>query len=476
MDPLVARMRRTVRRFSLMRPGARVLVAVSGGADSMALLHALHDLQGMGEASIAGIAHLNHGLRGEAADQDEAFCRSVAAGLRVPFDCERIDVRALAAHRRLSLEAAGHQARYEFFERAAERANAERVALGHTRDDQAETFLLRLLRGAGPRGLGGMHPGNGRIIRPMLDCSRRQVRAFVVERGIAFREDATNADVAIPRNLIRHDLLPRLADVVPGVVRVLSREAAIARDDAEFLDAAARTAFGVVVRVRDGAVEIDAPALHAAPRAVARRVAAAALSVLAGPRFVGFEQIERLRELAGEVPQGAMCRLPGQVAERVDEVVVLRREAPTPEILLRGTNSFQFSLSIPGEVVTRLGWTVSAERWTLDLECTGAVRAGGVPRSWAVLDSAAVQPPLEVRNWRPGDRFRPLGMAGTRKLQDFFVDRKVPRARRAQIPIVVDPADRVVWVAGHAIAEDFRVTPATSDVVILKLKYWRDGT
>jgi tRNA(Ile)-lysidine synthase len=485
MDPLVARIRRTVRRFSLIRPGARVLVAMSGGADSVALLHALRDLQEMGEGCIAGIAHLNHGLRGEAADQDEAFCRAVAAELHMPFDCERIDVRAVAADHRTSIEAAGHQARYGFFERAAARLAADRVALGHTRDDQAETFLLRLLRGAGPRGLGGMHPRTGPFIRPMLDCSRRQVREFVAARGIAFREDATNDDLAIRRNLIRHEVIPRLARVAPGVVRVLGREAAIARDDAEFLDNAAQAAFRRIARQVDGLVHLDAVQLRSQPAAVARRVVASAMSVLAGGRFIGFEHVERVLDLVRD-PQGrrgSTC-LPGQVAELVGGAVVLRREDPTGRFFPPGTNSFHFSLSIPGEVVSPLGWALSAERARLDrgsgsdgpAETASRSTVRTFPRSWAVLDSAAVASLLFVRSWQPGDRFRPLGMAGTRKLQDFFVDRKTPRDRRSEVPIVVDGEDHVVWVAGHAIAEDFRVTPATSDVVILKLRYWRKGT
>jgi len=487
MDPLVARIRRTLRRFSLIPAGSRVLVAVSGGADSMALLFALRDLEGLSEVDVAGIAHLNHGLRGNAADDDEAFCRDVAAQLGVAFDTERVDVRGVAAERRLSIEAAGHAARYEFFERAAARLGADRVALGHTRDDQAETFLLRLLRGAGPRGLSSMHPRTGRFIRPMLDCSRRQVRRFVTERAIAFREDASNRDVTIDRNLVRHDVIPHLARRWPGIVRVLGREAEIARDDADFLDATARAAFDRLVRQDADAVSLDARQLRLLPAAVARRVIAMAVLRFSGGRFVGFEHIDRLLDvITDRRPGRGSLSLPGQCVEFDGSSVLLKgRRAPGVVPGLPGAaraNFFRFSLSIPGEVVSPLGWTLSAERaivrngpWHRLPASSGEERTP-YPRSWAVLDGAAVASSLVVRNWTPGDRFRPLGMTGTRKLQDWFVDRKVPRERRGEIPIVVDAGDRIVWVGGHVIAEDFRVTRAAPDVVILKLRYWRHGT
>ncbi len=452
----------------------------------MALLHLLAELSRAGECQLAGVGHLNHCLRGEAADQDEALSREAAAGLHVPFECERIDVSALARERRMSIEAAGHEERYAFLERAAARVRADRVAIGHTRDDQAETFLLRLLRGAGPRGLAGIRPRTGPFIRPMLDCSRRQVRQFVSSRGIVFHEDASNDLLTIPRNRIRHQILPALSAVSPGIVRVLAREAAIARDDGALLDEIARAASERTVRSGEDGVEIDVERLRAEPEALARRVAASALAQAAGGRFVGFDHVEALLDLVrADDLQWTSLHLPGQVAERRGTVVLLKRQTGRGTVLREGgTNSFRFSLSIPGEVASASGWTISAgehDRWPAEDGHQGGTAAGhcvtfSVPRSWALLDRARLSSPLVVRNWLPGDRIRPFGMSGSRKLQDLFVDRKVPRERRADVPVVVDASDHVVWVAGHAISEDFRVTARTSDVVILKLKYWRIGT
>src|SRR5439155_7788348 len=206
---LLDRMRRTIRRHTLASPGTRVVVALSGGGDSVALAHLLRALDAAGELSVAGAAHFNHQLRDDA-DRDEGFCRSMSAAFGWPFLSDRGDVRARAAREDRSIEDAARTARHEFLARARTHFSADVVAVGHTRDDQAETFLLRLLRGAGPRGLSAMHPRNGHIIRPLLDCRRAELRAFLGGRGLPFGEDSSNADVTIPRNRVRAELIPLL--------------------------------------------------------------------------------------------------------------------------------------------------------------------------------------------------------------------------------------------------------------------------
>ena len=204
---LAARVLDTIRRRALLRRGDRVLVALSGGPDSVALLRLLRELEADGELSVAGVAHLNHGLR-DAANDDEQFCRALASEVGVPFRSDLVDVRALAARLGTSLEDAGRQARYELFERVATELGADVIATGHTRDDQAETFLLRLLRGAGPRGLGGIHPktrlpaeapeARRWVVRPVLDCGRDELRTYLAALGQPFREDESNRDLTHP--------------------------------------------------------------------------------------------------------------------------------------------------------------------------------------------------------------------------------------------------------------------------------------
>ncbi len=381
--------------------------------------------------------------------------------------CERVPAR-----RRMSIEQAGHSARHEFFDRAAARLAATAVAVAHTKDDQAETFLLRLLRGAGPRGLGGMHPRSGLVIRPFLESSRADVRAFVEARQLEFHEDASNADPTIPRNRIRHELLPLLENrYAPGIVDALDRSAAIAREDAAYLDVSAAAAASRLVSRTPNGVELDANALVAEPPAIARRVIRIAQQALGGEpgaeRFIGFDAVDAVLQFAVSKSTGQLD-LPGHRVNRRGSVLVLTasrgREKPVPAA------DFSYPLEVPGQVmVPEAACAILAE--------TGHVPSGGsVAEVWrlagrsdqAIIEASRLAGPLSVRNRRPGDTFRPLGLGGRKKLQDLFVDKKIDRFAREITPVIVDSAGRIVWVAGHALSEDFRVTDTTRDVVILK--------
>jgi len=458
---LADRVRASVRTYGLWPRGGRVLVALSGGPDSTALLHLLGELQRAGEVELAGVAHVNHGLR-VAAPDDEAFCRRLASDARVSIHVEQANVLELAGQWRTSIEDAGRRVRYEWFERIATELGADAIATGHTRDDQAETFLLQLMRGAGPRGLAGISPKRGRVCRPLIDIRRQELRAYLEVGGLPFRDDESNLDPAFTRNRVRHHLLPVLErEFSPGIVNVLAREASIARQDEDRLQAEAIEVEGsVVLATRDGA-EIDAAALRSLHPAVASRVARMALNRLAPERYLGFDHVERLLTLAQENGRGAVS-LPGQEARRIGERIVLRRFFAAPF-----ANSFRFSLSIPGEVLLESqGWVVSAEL------TTDQRRVGAEPGSLtAAVSPVRVALPLSVRSRQPGDRLHPKGMHGRRKkLQDLFVDGKVARQQRDMVPLVVDRDDRILWVVGAAVAEDFGVTEPSQGVLLLKAR------
>jgi tRNA(Ile)-lysidine synthase len=504
---LIDRVRRTVRRHGLAGPETRVVVALSGGPDSVALAYLVRELAAAGALRAAGAAHFNHQLRATA-DRDERLSVALAESFDWPFVTEREDVLARARRERRSVEHAAHAARYAFFERARAQLGADVVALGHTRDDQAETFLLRLLRGAGPRGLAAMHPRHGFIVRPLIDCRRGALRAYLDERRIAYIEDESNRDVAVPRNRVRAELLPMLeARFNPAIVDVLADEAELARDDWTWMEAAADDlAARVVTRRAPATLELEVAALMQAPPALRRLVTWRAMTEMAGERPVSFEHVEAALQVAGSTGGSPCLDAPGQRVQREGERLVLtsrgpgavgasgtarapRRSKGSPAEL--AVNFFRYPLSIPGEVqlpeancilsVETMGCGAVAGRTgpcgvteapgpgILALLAGGAVAADTV----AIVRSDVCRGPLAVRNRRPGDRFRPLGLGGRKKLQDFFVDRKVARRDRDFVPLIVDDTDRIVWVAGHGghgIDEEFRVTDAAQGVLILKLK------
>ena len=467
--PLTARVLRAIERGRLIPRGGRVLAALSGGPDSVALSALLADAAPVGGFVLAGLLHVNHQLRGGAAEADEGFCRGLAAALDVPLRVERVDVAGLARADGLSIEHAGHRARYAVFERVAGEERADRVATGHTRDDLAETVLLRLIRGAGPGGLAGIRPRAGRIVRPLLGVTRRELREHLAARGLAYREDDSNRDLRVIRNRVRHRLLPLLErEFSPSIVAALAREAAIARGDADWIDGVANQRAASVVTYEEGAVAVDVAAIRAQPLPVARRIARTALERAAGRGRVGFDHVERLLDLAaGPGSEAASAAggadFPGSRAERRGAQLVLRPAAsgrpPGPAV----GDGFEYRLDVPGEVaVPEAGLAIAAEPAATT---PAPLRARG---SLVAVAAAGLTPPLTVRSWRAGDVFRPLGLGGRKKLQDFFVDRKIARGARRTIPLVADRRGGIVWVVGHAPAEDFRVTGGTAGVLILR--------
>jgi tRNA(Ile)-lysidine synthase len=466
---LLSRVRRTIREHDLARAGTRVVAAVSGGPDSVALAHLLARLAGAGDLVLAGVAHFNHELRDTAA-RDEAFCRELAATLGVPFDAGRADVAALARSERRSIEHAAHDTRYRFFAECRERLGAEVVALGHTRDDQAETFLLRLVRGAGARGLAAMYPRHGIVVRPLLDCRRGDLAQWLDAQGIPFMVDESNVDVSIPRNRVRAELLPLLeARFNEAAVDVLADAAELARAEWDWLQQTADAVLAETAAIDRGCIAFDIGHLCGTPLAIRRLVIWRAMSRLTTlPVTFGHVQ-DVIRLLDGGV-DGARLDAPGQTLQRVGDQLVLissspgkRREAPAPGA---ETNLFEYSLSIPGEVVVpeAHGLVIAEE---VRAEPANPLSARGHE---ALIRRDLCGARLTVRNRRPGDRFRLLGLGGRKKLQDLFVDRKIARAARDRIPLVVDETGRILWVAGVGIAEEFRVTDLAQPMLILRFK------
>jgi tRNA(Ile)-lysidine synthase len=297
LTALHQQVRRTIRRHSLIPKGARVLVGVSGGSDSVALTRLLLDLSEHGEFTLVGLAHLNHRLRASA-DRDEAFCREFAARVGLPIVVEHADIAAHAAAHGLSTEDAARRLRYDFLERTAAALGATRVAVGHTEDDQAETFLLKLMRGAGLTGLGGIYPRRNSVIRPLLDVPRAELRAYLERLDERWIEDETNEDLAIPRNRVRHRVLEELDRAAGGPTRpAIARAASLIREDAQWLDELGHECFRAVASEREGGLELDVHGLTQAPPPVRRRVLLEAMRRTASGREIGLEHVEAVLAL-----------------------------------------------------------------------------------------------------------------------------------------------------------------------------------
>ena len=296
-------------------------MGVSGGSDSVALTIGLRELSEHGGFSLVALAHLNHQLRPDAV-RDEEFCRGLAVRLDLPISVESVDVRSYAASQRLSIEDAARRLRYEFLHRCAVDVGADRIAVGHTRDDQAETFLLKLIRGAGMAGLGAIYPQRGQVIRPLLDVSRSELREYLTSLGHTWVEDETNADLKNPRNRIRHRVLPEL-NLAAGAdtSTTIARAAGLVRDDSQWLDELTESRFGAVVREGANGLEVDVAALDEEPPPVQRRILLRALRMVARDREIGLDHVEAALGVAAGLTGGA--DVPGGRVELRREKLVL---------------------------------------------------------------------------------------------------------------------------------------------------------
>jgi tRNA(Ile)-lysidine synthase len=406
---------------------------------------------------VVGLVHVNHQLRGRASDGDEQFCLDLAASTGRAAHVERVTVDRGHGPGRRSPEDAARLARYEALERGRRALSADLVALGHTRDDQAETVLLRLLRGAGPAGLQGIPPVRGRFVRPLLGVTRAALRDYLGSLRQAWVDDESNELTSIPRNFLRMNVLPSLEEGFPGARGTLARHARIARDEALWLAELVNPVVERHVHTTEGRILVD-EALSDAPPALVRRVLLAALRA-AGVRQPGLDEIEGVRQLLAGSSGGR--DLPGGVrANRIGRGVVLTRRGATRD---GSPSGYRYSFRVPGSVeVPEASAVVEAFAERTPAEVTADATA-------VLVDGDALGAWVSVRAWRPGDLIRPVGLGGRKKLQDVFVDGKLPRGTRARLPLVVDPDDRVLWVPGLAMDERLRVTRGTKAVVVLRL-------
>lgn len=449
---MLERVAEFINRYNMLARGQAVGVAVSGGADSVCLLHVLAELAPHWALRLV-VLHLNHGLRGEESDQDEAFVKQLAASLGLNCLARRVDVGLLRRMTGDNLEQAARAARREFFLDCMRQAGLGRVALGHTRSDQAETVLLRLMRGSGPEGLAGILPVTQEgFIRPLLGVERAEVEQYLRDRNIAWREDSTNRDLALARNRIRHQVLPvLLRDFNPALVGALARYAELAQTENDFWKCRIERLARRLLERRPPAVLVRADRLAGLPAAVGRRLVRYILEKIKGDlRRIEFEHVEQILRLAAEKSGHGRLQVPDvEVIRSFNWLRIVRLDQVRPP------QPYSLNLDVPAELVLEGGLrlVVSVAEWN------------GEPGG---LDLDRVPRPLVVRNWRPGDRYRPAGRDRAVLIKKMFQEQKIPLWERSGWPVLTG-GDLIVWSRQFGPAAEYAAAPGCRRVIRLEV-------
>ncbi len=467
MTDIVQRVRDAVRRHGMISVRDGVLAAVSGGADSVAMAHILAGLQDELGFELK-IAHLDHCFRGEESRRDAAFVETLAERLGVPCFCEEEDVPRFLLANRMSKQDAARMLRYRYLYKTMKLEYCQRIAFGHNADDQAETVLMRFIRGAGPRGLSGIPPKrDGFIIRPLLGVWREEIEDYLEANELTFRTDSSNAETEYTRNRVRHELIPSLETYNPGITRNLVHLGAIMTDISAHLERLVDEALPrIVMRMKVGQMALDSGILRDYDEALRRSILRRVLRDLrpeTGPP--GFSHVENILRLIDRDQVGSAVELPCGAQARLDHgcLVLTQGEcpsAPAPQ-----------PLPVPG--IVRLPGA------NLMLECEvlaagDAERAHGNDADVTLFDIDALKPPLVVRPRHQGDRFRPFGMEGTKTLKQLLIDEKISFSFRDDVPILCDE-NGILWVVGLRRSDAAPVTPSTKRVLVVRAQTTEDN-
>ena len=480
---LQKRVLETIARHAMIRPGDRIGLGVSGGADSVAMLRIFAELRTRLGITLL-VLHFHHQLRGTAADEDERFVRVLAESFRLEFESGRADVAGEASLRGWNLEDAARRLRYRFFDSVAEARGLNRVAVAHTANDQAETVLSHLLRGTGLTGLAGIYPVAGPIIRPLLELGREELRGFLSGLGQSWREDASNQDASRTRARIRHQLIPLLLhDFDAAAVARLARLAKHAREDEtfwRFLEderfralAAWESSAAISLSIanllspwpllapaeRRGAAPASISAVSPPTMALTRRLVRRIFAELRGSREqLTSRHVDEVIDLATKSQSGARIDLPGVRVERIFDRLCFASIFASPDAAHdadTASRNLNFAYTVSRPERSESACVVVTEihrRFSLKMVDWPPAQSDTV-EGWGALDFDRVHWPLVLRNWRPGDSYRPHGSRGARKLKRLFLESRVPRHARGTWPVLTSEG-KVIWASGHPVAEE----------------------
>lgn len=435
MIDMLAKVKETISRYALLQPGDKVLVALSGGADSVCLLSVLQELSRELQLSLVA-AHVNHGLRGQESDDDEAFVRKLCTERNVPLFVCRADVAALAKKNKCGLEEAGRNKRYSFFREIAEQEQLNKIATAHHAGDNVETVLMRLIRGTGPLGLGGIPCRNGNVVRPLLYVNRTEIEQYLQENGLAWREDSSNKETVYTRNKIRHQLIPVLEEEFnPNFQKNFSEQIELYASGAAYLEKVVQKLFETLAKPVAGGFGFNCQDLRTENEFLVSMLLHKTIVSLTDNRETGMTAVRLTKELSehshGEIQLGG-----GVMAQVCHGVLYIRRNL----------SSEPFCYAVEPKNV----FFVPGQQTKLFFSQVETVPEHPEAKQAYIRADALKGKKLVLRSRREGDCFYPVGMNGKRKLKDFFIDKKVPRFMRDTVPLLTAD-DEIVWVVGERV-------------------------
>jgi len=456
--------RRTIDRYHLLEKGDRLIVGVSAGVDSMVLLHLLNAYREAFHLFLI-VAHVNHGFRPEESEKEAELVQKESEQLGLPFEYGQFNVKEFQKLSGFSPQDAARKIRFQFFDDLLKKHHAKKIALGHNADDQVETILLRLIRGSGLQGLRGILPlREGKVIRPLLEVWREEIESFAIEKGIHFRVDSSNLKPDYLRNRIRLALIPSVErEYQPNFKKVLLRTSAILREENDYLERGAEEAYQTIVQESKNTLSFKFSEYQSLHQAIQWRIIRKMMETICAQGMVVEERewsdVRQIHQRLCQPPPSFILELShGVWIEKRYDIIELGRGGVRP------SPPFEVELIFPGRtIIEELGKEIVIE------EVNGAqFRDYKESLTMAFMDYESLQFPLRIRNFRPGDRFHPLGIKGTQKLKEFFIDHKVPKFERHKIPLVIS-GEMIAWIVGYRIDERVKITEKTKRVLKVKL-------
>jgi tRNA(Ile)-lysidine synthase len=455
---LLSHIKDTIKKYNMISGGDHVLIALSAGADSSCLLSALDMIKPELDITLSA-AYVDHGLRPDEIPEEIEFCRDICASFHVPVNIRSINVKKYILQTGLGKQEAARELRYNALNEIASETGANKIALAHNANDQAETVLIRLIRGSGAAGLSGIPPVRGNIIRPLIETDRKDIETFLEKQGIGYMTDSSNLRYDYLRNKIRHHIFPELKKINSDIVNTLSRTADIFRDEERHFEViVTKTMMRLISRKSDKFIELFLSPLEFLDKVILRRALRRSVDAVAGLRGIGFIHIEEIISLIKSGKAGDRIYLPGKIRV-IRDYSTLKITSDEPAELTT------YNIEKQGEFPIQEASIVLI----LSLLPSEGLSQYGDGKSLAFIDADKISFPLTLRKRRSGDYFYPFGFGKKKKLQDFFVDEKIPRDERDAVPLLTSGGD-VVWVVGKRLDDRFKVDIRTKRVLKCEIK------